>query len=624
MLKLDSIRLQNFRSFQDATIVFPDRGLLLLRGDNGVGKTSVLLGIAYVLDLLPTGFSIQDMEPWDGLGKPQITLTGHLTDGTKVVWARGRKTSGQVGEDKTSGTKGLAEQQARVFGCGPDILRPLVYRPQGQGGLFLGLEPSAKFEFLTEVLGLKSLLAAIESAEERVSKDLQPKNIGTESNLTTATNQLKSLELQVPAVPPIRPRSTNTDLADAISQTCLAEEALDAILGRLREEQSEARLRLQVKLQSAQDFRTQLLAADNQARAIHTQAEYQLRAAQEAERYRQQDQERNLRIIEDLERQIVAFESQTCPTCEQSWNQSGPKLETVKQARAKLLASVAESQPRTLPDPPPPYLPDPRIKKIDNAINQLNVDLQSVVESLDKHTDIVAAQTLLDKCNQSVRFQEQLLRTRELEEAQYEGKRQSALLFFAGWEKMVVQQKAEVEKLRRELEAVTTELNSEKEFISALGREGFLGRIFEEVLAEIATDANARLQRLANTQSVSLDLTVELVRGRQQVQLGVYVNGHECRYRAGLSGGMQASVEQAIDLAVMEAVGRRVGGLPGWLCWDEAFDGQAGKTRENSLEVLRDFAQDRLVVVVDHHSETKEMFSQVVDIRFENGHSLVS
>ena len=43
-MKIKELTLQNIRSYKDQTAEFPS-GTILIRGDNGAGKTSLLMGI---------------------------------------------------------------------------------------------------------------------------------------------------------------------------------------------------------------------------------------------------------------------------------------------------------------------------------------------------------------------------------------------------------------------------------------------------------------------------------------------------------------------------------------------------------------------------------------------------
>jgi DNA repair exonuclease SbcCD ATPase subunit len=53
MIKLKKLKIKSFGSFKNEQVIdFPESGLLLLHGDNGSGKSSILKAIAYCLDFL--------------------------------------------------------------------------------------------------------------------------------------------------------------------------------------------------------------------------------------------------------------------------------------------------------------------------------------------------------------------------------------------------------------------------------------------------------------------------------------------------------------------------------------------------------------------------------------------
>jgi hypothetical protein len=57
----------------------------------------------------------------------------------------------------------------------------------------------------------------------------------------------------------------------------------------------------------------------------------------------------------------------------------------------------------------------------------------------------------------------------------------------------VAQVQAAYDLATGELAKIQAKANIEREFIRVAGREGFLGRIFDEVLTEISAEANAIL-----------------------------------------------------------------------------------------------------------------------------------
>ncbi len=172
-------------------------------------------------------------------------------------------------------------------------------------------------------------------------------------------------------------------------------------------------------------------------------------------------------------------------------------------------------------------------------------------------------------------------------------------------------------------------LAQEKDYVEMVGRNGFLGLVFDEILQEISEEANTRLGRLPNVSHVTIRFRTEslLQKGtlKKSIVPLVNVGGHEGRLEAALSGGMKASVHQIVDLALMDVIQRRTGCMPGWFSMDESGEGQGLVTKESALEVLRSYAQEKLILVIDHMTEVKESFSQFIDIEFDKstGHSRV-
>lgn len=150
-----------------------------------------------------------------------------------------------------------------------------------------------------------------------------------------------------------------------------------------------------------------------------------------------------------------------------------------------------------------------------------------------------------------------------------------------------------------------------------------MGVIFEEILGEIAAKANRFLSQLSNTSHVSVSFKTETVKGKKNIVPVFCVGDYETTRSGGLSGGMRSSADLSVDLGVISVVEQRLGTGPGWLCLDETFNGMPVNTKESALQILQQFAMDRLVIVIDHGSEFKEMFPKVLTVKSNSGTSEV-
>lgn len=178
-----------------------------------------------------------------------------------------------------------------------------------------------------------------------------------------------------------------------------------------------------------------------------------------------------------------------------------------------------------------------------------------------------------------------------------------------------------------ERDQVAAVVKAEEDFQRLIGREGFLGSIFDEVLNEISEETNQLLAQFPNTSRVALYFRSEVTSQKgaisKKITPFVSVNGFDTPLASGLSGGMETAVELAVDLAVAQVVSRRTGTVPGWLVLDESFTGLGPVESEACMEILKVFAQDKLVLVVDHASEFKAMFDQHITVEYAAGKSKV-
>jgi DNA repair exonuclease SbcCD ATPase subunit len=92
----------------------------------------------------------------------------------------------------------------------------------------------------------------------------------------------------------------------------------------------------------------------------------------------------------------------------------------------------------------------------------------------------------------------------------------------------------------------------------------------------------------------------------------VFIEGQERDLDSSVSGGQYTSIELAVDLAVSRVVSQRLGCNLQWIVLDEAFNGHDPVTKEACMSLLQQYAADKLVVIVDHSSEFKEMFTQEI------------
>lgn len=487
------------------------------------------------------------------------------------------------------------------------------------------------------------------------------------SSLVTLDNELHGWEQEWGALNDIHQQKTRSLIADINAQVCKINKELEDLVLQKKEISKE-----KPNIDDTLDIL-------NSARASIEQEKEKDRQRKAEQQLALKDKNSKLSTVlneiahlvslrkklPDIEASILKLSQSTCPTCMQNWQtteaekEMGRLQDAASQIRTSL-ANIIELQNQKsqleidiswLSD----FKPSPDIQKWIDIEKQLNTTIQDAQNSFNV--------TVRGKLEGISERQESL--NRKLNDLKIElyraslppsGERVDCIklniettknrirnlkssldiaehkLTHIQQQKSVANDRFQAAKARLDSEmaicqSILTELNKERDFLRAVGREGFLGVIFDEILLEIANEANQQLAKLANVSHVTVQFKTENATQKGVIKKSItpvfYLHGHETKTLATLSGGMLTSVDLVVDLAIMAVVQRRTGTLPGWLILDEAFNGQSNNTKESCFEVLKQFSQQKLILIIDHTSEFQEMFTRFIDIECNSGFSRV-
>src|SRR4029077_17613084 len=191
-VRLGKLTLKNFRSHRKSVVDFPTSGMTLVRGKNldtgessYTGKSTIGLAISYVLDAgMP--FSAKDQKCWYAEGNMSVQLE-LLTDDSTYTVKRGSQWSVTRPDGvAVTGAPAVKEELRKIFGVYPDMLTPLIYKPQNKAGRFLFMAPADKRDFLAKVLGIQRL--------EDIAAEAQKKVSGIDADLQTVNYRLAEAE----------------------------------------------------------------------------------------------------------------------------------------------------------------------------------------------------------------------------------------------------------------------------------------------------------------------------------------------------------------------------------------------------------------------------------------------
>lgn len=657
------------------------------KGSSGSGKSSVATAIAWALGFCP--FAATDMKSWQAK-KASVTLVLE-TDVGEIAITRGKSFELAIGGVPFEGSAAQAEEKLdQILGLSAEMRTLLTYRGQRKPGLFLSMKDLKQKEFLMRLLGLDKFEDALEVGALKVGM-LTTKAGFLQSAYETKRAQVDAIKLEdmTPYLAAVteaqdalgRMRALKLELdtqyktlkQEADARVSEARSAFDApiveakgILGnfksfvppvhdtsayqaiKTRADDVAARLK---RLMTEDDTRKKTV--DQQRQLLNREILQQNQAAG-ALTALDRDKIRIEGALSSLKRSI-------CPTCEREWKEVEAKktqLETELAAAEAKIAAATTAKGRAAELTAelaaiPAFEANPMVEKLREVGEKLRNQLQVEASKIQSEKDAAKAEFEKLKVEaQMVVTSLQLKQSQEAEGAASAYELNLGLLLDKLQEIDLDSLHIDVKQAENEARRVQgvhdshaklteesaaakavwdigrVELEKEKDFLHLIGREGFLGSIFDEILNEISDETNKILASVANTRHCTLRFTSEATTQKGTVQRKIVpiikVGEFEAPFDSGLSGGMQSAVELAVDLAVGTVISQRSGASPAWIVLDECFEGLDVVSKEACFEVLQTFAHDRLALIIDHSSEFKSLISHQINIEFKDGKSWVA
>lgn len=630
-IRLNSLKLTNFRSFKEASFQFPERGLVLIQGFNrdtggssGSGKSNLAEALAYLFDY--SSFPATELQSW--FAEDGMAVEGHLeVNEAPVVVRRGAKPVLTVDGNKVAATAASVKSALpNVTGLTPELMKALCYRPQRKPGMFLTMGDTDKKSFLSTLLGLGKF-------EEVAVRETKAVN-AAEEKLKVAEALLANAKMSHPLNPGPPQLKDTALLEDAIKDE---RRHLDEVRGRLQEvvtEDPPAAQELRAKIALVQD-QIKRLDTDRKAMAEEIRQKESILMAAQWEAKAGADKLPGLRTsLAKYRVQMEAAVRQRCPTCTQEWLSSESQdyvtdlqstidatvvaVTAAEAAEAKLgqlgpmVAAFGVEKERILSHYDTSVLEATR-RAMQSELERL---MKGAYEAAMTHNNKVTAEAA--EVDTKLRHLEAELSAVKVGNAREEA---NYLSLKAVWDRHLL----DLDAKEKAFVAAADAANEHRDYLGMV--KGFLAAIFDEVLVEVAAETNAILAGVPNVQHVTIAFETE-----SQTQAGtikqaitpvVSVNGSRVPLRSGLSGGQAVAVELAVDVALGSIVSRRTGVVPGFLVLDESLDGLDLISKEGALDILAKAATDRLILVVDHATEVKERFSQVVEVEYAGGCSVV-
>jgi len=626
-------------------------------GSSGSGKTTIFNSLDYLLGVNDIPTTVLQSR----LTKNPMAVEGLIEKDNELYTIKRSKSGGlsiKTPTGEVSGSSKVTEEWLQKFiGIPTELLRPAYHKRQKEGGFFLNKTGKEMYEFLSTCLDLGHLTKKQEKADLK-AKELEPQifilkeKIKTlQSYILTITETKKTIsepkcevdeevlsrcadnasaalkdlvsiekelevELQIPA--PVKPQ--NPEKPERLKE-------IDALVSKERAEKASVVASVDFKIQGMkQEIRkTQALIQSLRIK------ESSIPALDEK--------------LSELKAQIEKAKTGKCPTCDQDWHNEHSEAKyqdmiskaksvfTAKQEAIgaaglisgheeelkKFQLSLAEAEQEMLllkeAKSESSLLEEKATLEAEHNSKTLHVS-EKYSQDLKKHSETIS--------NIKERYSPQI--------AQASGQYQMLRDVYNKVSTVLESHKREMDSYTKNVKNITDqeakgaqEIEAASKTLSVLEKDlslasnasrlikSYVGQLFFDSLTQIANKATATLMQIPNmeTACITFDTFKETKSGsiKEEVSANISMDGEGVVPVKSLSGGERATIDLAVDLAVIDMIEERTGKGLNLFILDEPFDGLDSVCKERCLSVLINHDTNKKIGLVDHSNETKELVS---------------
>jgi exonuclease SbcC len=572
-MQILSVKIHNILSIENAYLEFSSSGLVLVDGwnfddekANGAGKTALFNPICFGLyDKMPrkiTATEILRRGTKEGSVEVKLTIKN---DTYEVIRERPNKNTFKKNGEVQEWTQ---EEWENVLGLTYDQFLISMYTVQGTSTKFINLNDSSKKDFLLQLMNLAEFTSCKKETDAKI-KELQRELNDTTMGLEKAKSQVTAYQ------------ESDVDVHE------LKHKMINSFSDRQHIQMEIVELRKVNKpdLSKYQDLenKTQSKLSDLiKVRAVR---------------------EQKLREYNKLESEIGAFNvDDVCFNCGATLdNEEAKKKHEENQLVIKSNMKLLLKELQDL---------DESLKKE----KQLNSLMQQLREKKTRESqDYNAAQNRISELTSADRISDNNFKT---------------------WESQV-NKASEIKDKIKSLQQYISQVN---EIIQKKNTDIELFETISSMYSSTGAPAYI-LDSIVESFNKTVTEYVELIWPNASYQLKSYKenkkgdvvakfsetftnNGQACSIGS-ISGGEYKALSLAIDFAIIDILGKQFGMALNPIILDEPFDGLDSIGKEIVVELLSKLSKDYQIWIIDHSSEAKTMFSNIVRVEKRNGISVI-
>jgi len=567
-LKLKSLEINNILSIENASLTFGDSGLILVEGfdydtgrANGAGKSSIFNALSFALyDKIPR----------------RITKSEILRNGTKSGWS-------QV--EVQVGTRTFAVRRSRPTGCTyfiDGVISPItqeefekhigmnydqflitMYTAQDSDNKFIALNDSGKKDFILKIMNLE-----FSKYREDTTKGIS--KLEKEENSINAKIEGFKSNINIYKSNVIDPLEINSQLFSCNESITLAKAEIKK-LEHIREpdltKYVEAETKIQSKLMNLRSSKTLL------------------------------EMKRT-----ELHKLKHSSPDTNCPECNESLNiidGKAFKVDNFSKTEEQIKIVI-----RQINDYEEDIAQEPNIQ---NLLNQIKHKKQ------EEYKDFHEAQSRIATYKHSINMEQMIIKdlTAKLEKSN-DIKIKIAKII------------GDTKVLQTRLAEIETEIIILKSVENIFDTTGAPAYIMDSIIDSFNESVTDYINEIWPNASYSLqtykynkDKTI-----KAKFSESLTINGKE-RSIGSLSGGEIRALSLALDFSIIEVLGSKYSLSLNPVILDEPFNGLDSTGREMVIDILTKFSENRQVWVVDHASESKALFNDIVRVEKRAGISKI-
>jgi DNA repair exonuclease SbcCD ATPase subunit len=310
--------------------------------------------------------------------------------------------------------------------------------------------------------------------------------------------------------------------------------------------------------------------------------------------------------IKQIQAEIGHDDDIECPHCQEHFILSGDNAVTADEMNAGRQKKIDALNKKRLP-----------LVKLINSETSINVEMRELQKIVDRANE--KHQSSLEEYHAAKSQAEQIKSAIQMRQRMASSKK-NALDRAVRQEQEIHDIMCEVEEKGSKLAHSMRELEIHKTLQAMFSPTGVAAYVLDGVIDTFTQKVTDYMSIMWPNASYSLLSYRENKNGTIKAKMSdeFVVNGEKVSLGS-LSGGELKCLSLAIDFAALETMEQVSGISINPYILDEPFDSLDASNRERAVEMLDRVSQDRQVWVVDHQSEAKALFSDIVKVEKRNG-----